>query len=1122
MKDINEQINNYFEKISSKAMSQFQIATEARAKGLDISEEVECKPTLDLADRTENIIGPKGVAKRYRQLFEEFNHDRNKAIFVLFKEILEGKLGEISDIEKRLEQAVKTCLVLVTEGVVVAPLDGVPKVKISSNPDGSKYIDIYFAGPIRAAGGTATVFPLILGDYARNLLGLDKYKPTDDEVERYVEEINIYDEIITRQYKLKDDEIRKIVKGCPVCINGEPTEEREVLVWRDLQRIPSNRIRGGMCLVISEGIGLKAMKIMTLTKSLGLNWSWLEGIAKVSKSSLGQENELKPNYSFLSRIAAGRPIFSYPSEKGGFRLRYGRARNTCVMGKGLNPASMRILDDFIAVGTQIKVERPGKSAEMFPVDTIEGPIVKLQDGQVIKLKTEQEAIEVKDKIQEIIFLGDILVTIGDFRKTAHPLMPVGYCEEWWKLELEKAVQENKTNYISFIRDPFKVSEQEALEISRELGVPLHPEYIHYYNCLSIEEAKEIVKEIRKANYENKKLFLTNSKKVKEYLEKAGVPHKISEDKIEIAEKYSESFFITFGGKTQKELQENFNSTTEYLSSLSGLVIRDKCGTFIGTRMGRPEAAKPRQMAGNPMVIYPVGFAGGPTRSINKAAEKGKIEAELGYFLNSDTNNVEDQPFSLETGKKNLIVRKCKKCNKYSTREKCSYCNYETEAFNKREIDIKKTLLKSSEFLKIPVPELVKGVNGLISSEKLPEPLAKGILRARNNLHIFRDGTIRFELLNAPLTHFKPKEIGLSIEKAKDLGYFFDKEGKELVSEDQICELMPQDIIVNENAGNFFVKVTKFIDEELEKFYGLKRIYNYNTKEDLIGELFLGLAPHTSAAVLCRLIGYSKAKLNFAHPYFHLAKRRNADGDQDSLMLLMDALLNFSTKYLPSTRGGKMDAPLVFTIKINPTEIDDEVYEVETCKEYPLELYEKSLVFADPKLESIPTIGNKIGKQSQFYGFDYTHETSFFDAGPKNSTYVTLKSMEEKILSQAKLQSKIRAIDKKDALERVLISHFLPDIIGNARAFAKQELRCSKCNSKYRRIPLVGKCTKCGEKLILTIAEGSVKKYLAIAKRIVKEYNLSTYLEQRIILIEREIDSVFAKEEEKQKSILQFT
>ncbi|MEM4710092.1 MAG: hypothetical protein QXT97_03825, partial [Candidatus Diapherotrites archaeon] len=108
------------------------------------------------------------------------------------------------------------------------------------------------------------------------------------------------------------------------------------------------------------------------------------------------------------------------------------------------------------------------------------------------------------------------------------------------------------------------------------------------------------------------------------------------------------------------------------------------------------------------------------------------------------------------------------------------------------------------------------------------------------------------------------------------------------------------------------------------------------------------------------------------------------------------------------------------------------------------------------------------------------------------------------------------------LERVLISHFLPDIIGNARAFAKQELRCSKCNSKYRRIPLVGKCTKCGEKLILTIAEGSVKKYLAIAKRIVKEYNLSTYLEQRIILIEREIDSVFAKEEEKQKSILQFT
>src|SRR3989344_5431259 len=421
-----EQTKKYFEHIRRKADAQYNIAVKARALGKDISMEVECPPTLDLADRTENIIGPKGIAKRYRELFEENKQDRNKTIFQLFREIIEGKLGDIPDPEKRLEQAIRTSLVLVTEGVVVAPLDGLPKVMISKNLDGSKYVDLYFAGPIRAAGGTATVFPLILGDYARQLMDLDRYKPTEDEVERYVEEIALYDEIITRQYKLKDDEVRKIVRGCPVCVNGEPTEEREVINHKDLTRIPSNRVRGGMCLVISEGVGLKAMKIMTFAKMLGLNWNWLEEIIKIGKGASGKEKEVKPNYSYLSRIAAGRPIFSYPSKYGGFRLRYGRARNTCIMAKGIHPASMHLLYDFLAAGTQTKMGRPGKSAEMFPVDSIEGPIVKLVDGEVRKISSAAEAIKMRAAVKEIIFLGDMLIALGDFRKTAHPLMPAGY------------------------------------------------------------------------------------------------------------------------------------------------------------------------------------------------------------------------------------------------------------------------------------------------------------------------------------------------------------------------------------------------------------------------------------------------------------------------------------------------------------------------------------------------------------------------------------------------------------------------------------------------------------------------------------------------------------------------
>jgi len=34
---------------------------------------------------------------------------------------------------------------------------------------------------------------------------------------------------------------------------------------------------------------------------------------------------------------------------------------------------MHLVDDFLATGTQIKTERPGKAAGVVPVDSIEGP-----------------------------------------------------------------------------------------------------------------------------------------------------------------------------------------------------------------------------------------------------------------------------------------------------------------------------------------------------------------------------------------------------------------------------------------------------------------------------------------------------------------------------------------------------------------------------------------------------------------------------------------------------------------------------------------------------------------------------------------------------------------------------
>ena len=112
----------------------------------------------------------------------------------------------------------------------------------------------------------------------------------------------------------------------------------------------------------------------------------------------------------------------------------------------------------------------------------------------------------------------------------------------------------------------------------------------------------------------------------------------------------------------------------------------------------------------------------------------------------------------------------------------------------------------------------------------------------------------------------------------------------------------QDIILARDAGDYLLKVARFVDELLVKFYGLEPFYNARLPPDLIGTLMVGLAPHTSAGVLCRLIGYSPPQPALAIPSFMPPSAGNCDGDEDCVMLLMDALLNFSMSYLPKSAG----------------------------------------------------------------------------------------------------------------------------------------------------------------------------------------------------------------------------
>jgi len=504
----------------------------------------------------------------------------------------------------------------------------------------------------------------------------------------------------------------------------------------------------------------------------------------------------------------------------------------------------------------------------------------------------------------------------------------------------------------------------------------------------------------------------------------------------------------------------------------------------------------------PHVLFPLGDYGGNQRLVKTAAENVTIEVEVGK-------------------------RRCPKCNAITFHLICA-CGTHTEVIEgkleKQMINLSEELQRAQKNLKEhTLPETIKGVMGTISKHKTPEPLEKGILRAKHNVYVFKDGTIRFDMTDAPLTHFKPKEIGVPLKRIRELGYTKDYLGKELENEDQICELKVQDVVVSTACADYFVLVSKFIDDLLTKFYGIDRFYKVKKNQDLVGHLVVGLAPHTSAGALGRIIGFTTAQVCFAHPFYHATKRRNADGDEDGLMLLMDALLNFSHAYIPDKRGGRMDLPLILTTRLDPSEVDKEAHNLDTLGRYPLEFYEATLRHEHSKnMEAkMGLVASRLGTELQYEQFCFTHDTNNISEGPRESLYKTLKTMMEKMNAQLSLAARIRAVDEADVAYKVIERHFLPDILGNLRAFSKQSVRCPLCNTTYRRIPLQGICTKCNGKLTLTVHEMSVKKYLNISKEIAEKYNLPVYARQRIALVEKSIDSTFMSDKVKNTKLSDF-
>src|SRR6056297_24287 len=165
----------YFERLEADLETAERVAREARQRGGDPTEDVEIPTARDMADRVENILGIDGVAERVRDLEGEMS--REEAALELVTDFVDGEVGDYESREGKVEGAVRTAVALLTEGVVAAPIEGIDRVELLENDDGTEFVNVYYAGPIRSAGGTAQALSVLVADYARTLLDIDEFNP---------------------------------------------------------------------------------------------------------------------------------------------------------------------------------------------------------------------------------------------------------------------------------------------------------------------------------------------------------------------------------------------------------------------------------------------------------------------------------------------------------------------------------------------------------------------------------------------------------------------------------------------------------------------------------------------------------------------------------------------------------------------------------------------------------------------------------------------------------------------------------------------------------------------------------------------------------------------------------
>ncbi|MHA2243375.1 MAG: hypothetical protein ACXADY_00240 [Candidatus Hodarchaeales archaeon] len=1089
---IEKEFQKYILNMKRILETQVQLATQARARKLDPHNSIETKLTYTSKAKIAAILN---IPRLEEYLPQDPSRPENPLLLAadIAKQIINGRFIKKSR-ENLILLALHSALVIISQGLISVPQESIPKVSIGSK---SNHLTVYFSNTIRYATGETVGLVILIADYIRQVLHLNRFNPSPELIGRYVEELEIFLTMNDRFQYLRKDLIKFLVHNIGIEVSGEAFERIEVKKYRNLPNM-TNKLRMGMCVAFEKIIeSINSIAYRRLTSGIP-EWDWLkppfEGIKR-------------EKHDFGSREVRGtQPLLSKSRKPGGFRLRYGYSRNTGQGAAGIHPATM-YLSEMLSPGTNIKIDFMDRPLTLFPVSTLIGPLVELKDGSSERIESLTRIREVENQIVQIWEMGDILLSPDDIPAT-ETIELSAWTEEWWAQEIKRFISskirslENLAITLNFspkelenlLKEPtrYHPSTEIALALSNITKVPIHPYYSFNWNEIAISD---LIRLIQKLNISDDDL-LHNDDDLRDILRQLGAPFTIFNDCIR-TERFQPFIHSLRGneGKLSQILSELSTpiEIEKLIQIITKIPVKSLCQRRIGLKIIRVEKAEPRHVNPPAHILFPIGHHGGAQRNLLKAKKETSVDIQVSERFCSVCGESTFVSYCPKCQQKTQQLFICKKGHISETR-KCIECGQHTFSARIKPVDISGLL--NSGFQKTGPLNLkkIKGVSFLNSKNRIPEHILKGILRAKHDIFVYKDGTIRFDQTNAHLTHFTPKEIHISIKDLLRLGYSHDVFGNDLTKEDQLIEINPYDVIVSKTAGDFLVRISKFIDDELVFLYELAPYYRINSLKDIIGSLIVGLSPFSMVAVMGRIIGYTDNNVTYAHPLWHLLKTRNCNGDIDSIALLLDVLLNFSEEYIPASRGGAMDVLSIInlpdkweetSVYANYDSISMNLSFFQSLKKNPLkeELISYKMSYLTPYLPIFHTIDN-ISR--------YNFENRF-----RESKIVS------KIETELRVLSRIRGVKEGEFVDTILENDFLPKISTSLTRFFLQPVRCNTCNTTFRRVPLT-KCPVCHHQTIrLTLSEGWVLRYLQIINQLRDRYHseISDYCQSWVELIE---------------------